>query len=88
VRHIDQASTKKPLLLDVVTSTKQGVGDWFPTFCLLILLFFSFKIFIRYFLYLHFKCYPKSPPYPPLPPDSRNYPFPLLVPGVPLYWGI
>jgi hypothetical protein len=25
------------------------------------------KFLIRYFLHLHFKCYPKSPPYPPLP---------------------
>jgi hypothetical protein len=29
-------------------------------------LFFNFfQIFIRYFLHLHFKCYPKNPLYPP-----------------------
>jgi hypothetical protein len=25
------------------------------------------SLFIRYFLHLHFKCYPKSLPYPPCP---------------------
>jgi len=34
--------------------------------------FFFFKIFIRYFLHLHFKCYPKSPLY--LPPALLPYP--------------
>jgi hypothetical protein len=29
---------------------------------------------------------PKVPPYPP--PHSPTHPFPLLGPGVPLYWGI
>jgi hypothetical protein len=43
--------------------------------------FFSLFL-IRYFLHLHFKCYPKVP-----------YTLPLLCPGVPgpgvpLYWGI
>ena len=28
---------------------------------------FLFLFLIRYFLHLHFKCYPKSPPDPPLP---------------------
>jgi hypothetical protein len=28
-------------------------------------IFFFFKFFIRYFLHLHFKCYPESPLYPP-----------------------
>jgi hypothetical protein len=41
---------------------------------------------IRYFLHLHFKCYPKSPPYPS--PHSPTHPLPLLGPGIPLYWGI
>ena len=50
-------------------------------------LFYSF--FIRYFLYLHFKCYPESSLYPPLPPPcSPTHPLPLLGPGIPLYWGI
>ena len=39
------------------------------------IIFFFFQFFIRYFLHLHFKCYPKSPlyplptllPYPPTP---------------------
>jgi hypothetical protein len=49
--------------------------------------FFFFQIFIRYFLQLHFKCYPKSPlyhphallPYPPIPTSW---------PWCSLYWGI
>jgi hypothetical protein len=43
--------------------------------------------FIRYFLHLHFKCYPKSPLCPP-PPWSPNHPLLLPDPGIPLYWGI
>jgi hypothetical protein len=46
-----------------------------------------FPIFIRYFLHLHFKCFPEIPLYP-LPPGSPTHPLPLLGPGVPLYWGI
>jgi hypothetical protein len=51
---------------------------------------FVFSFFMRYFLYLHFKCYPKSSLYPPtpLPTHSPTHPLPLLGPGVPLYWGI
>jgi hypothetical protein len=45
-----------------------------------------FKYFIRYFLHLHFKCYPKSLPYPS--PTLPTHPIPLLDPGVPLNWGI
>jgi hypothetical protein len=44
-------------------------------------LFFSI-FFIRYFLHLHFQCYPKSPENPP--PTL----LPLLGPGISLYWGI
>jgi hypothetical protein len=29
-----------------------------------------FQFFIRYFLHLHFKCYPESPLYPPPRPAS------------------
>jgi hypothetical protein len=49
---------------------------------------FSSKLFflIRYFLHLHFQCYPKSPPYPP--PNSPTHPLPLFGPGIPLYRGI
>jgi hypothetical protein len=41
---------------------------------------FIFFIFIRYFLHLHFKCYPKSPLYPPLallpnPPTPASWPW-------------
>jgi hypothetical protein len=46
---------------------------------------FFFKIFIRYFLHLHFKCYPESPLYPPPvllpnPPTPTSWPWysPLL----------
>ena len=51
-------------------------------------------IFIRYFLYLHFKCYPLSwfPHLTPLPsipsPCSPTYPLLLPGPGIPLDWGI
>ena len=46
--------------------------------------FFSF--FIRYFLHLHFKCYPKSPLYPPptllpYPPTPTSWPWSSPVLG-------
>jgi hypothetical protein len=49
-------------------------------------LFFLFlKYFlIRYFLHLHFQCYPKSPPLPS-PPTPIPPPLTLLGPGIPLY---
>jgi hypothetical protein len=40
-------------------------------FCLSFIVFF-FNIFIRYFLYFHFKCYPESSLYPP--PAMLPYP--------------
>jgi hypothetical protein len=43
-----------------------------------------FKNFIRYFLYLHFKCYQESSLFLPLP-CSPTLSLPLLGPGVPLY---
>jgi hypothetical protein len=46
--------------------------------------FFSF-LFIRYFLHLHFQCYPKSPL---CPPPLLTPSLPLCGPGVPLYLGI
>jgi hypothetical protein len=52
-----------------------------------LLSFLCFSFFIRYFLHLHFKCYPKSPLYPPLP-CSPTHSFSLSGPGIPLYWGI
>jgi hypothetical protein len=36
-------------------------------------LFFSKKIFIRYFLHLHSKCYPKSSLYPPGPASEATF---------------
>ena len=46
-------------------------------------------LFISYFLYLRFKCYPDSPLYPALAPALLpNPPTPASGPGVPLYWGI
>jgi hypothetical protein len=57
--------------------------------CLLFFLFLKniYLFFIRYFLYIHIKCYPESSLYPPsalLP----YHPLLLLDPGIPLYWGI
>jgi hypothetical protein len=51
------------------------------------LIFFQKQFFIRYFLHLHFKCYPESPLYH-LPPCSPAHPLLLPGPGIPLYWGI
>jgi hypothetical protein len=47
----------------------------------------SFLFFIRYFLYIHLKCYIKVP-YTLPTPCSPTHPLPLLGPDVPLYWGI
>jgi hypothetical protein len=58
--------------------------------CLLVYVYLTkliFLFFIRYFLYLHFKCYPKSSLYPHLP-CSPTHSLPLLGPGIPQYWGI
>jgi hypothetical protein len=50
--------------------------------------------FIRYFLYLHFKCLPLSwfplweSPFPFPLPCSLSHPLPIPGPGIPLYWGI
>jgi hypothetical protein len=50
------------------------------------LFLFFLQMFIKYLIYLHFKCYPESPLY--LLPCSPIHPLPLLGPGFPLYWGI
>jgi hypothetical protein len=52
--------------------------------------FFSNFIYflIKYFLHLHFKCYPKSPLYPSPPPCSPSHQLPVPGPGIPLYWDI
>jgi hypothetical protein len=42
---------------------------------------------IKYYLHLHFKCYPESP-YTLPPHCSPTHPLPLLGPGILLYWGI
>jgi hypothetical protein len=55
---------------------------------LFVCLFVCFYLFIRYFLYIHFKCCPKISLYPPPPPCSPTHPLLLLGPGIPLYWGI
>jgi hypothetical protein len=41
-------------------------------FSFLRFIYFYFIFLIRYFLHLHFQCYPKSPPYPS--PNSPNHP--------------
>jgi hypothetical protein len=49
------------------------------TLCSVQWLYFCKNIFIRYFLHLHFKCYPKSPPYPRhpflYPPTPNSWPW-------------
>jgi hypothetical protein len=60
--------------------------------------FFLIKIFFlffnRYFLYLHFKCYPLSwislrkPPVPSSLPLLTKHPLLFSCPSVPLSWGI
>jgi hypothetical protein len=52
---------------------------------LLLLLLFCFVLFIRYFLHLHFKCYPESPYILPLP-CSPTHPLLLPDPGIALTW--
>jgi hypothetical protein len=37
------------------------------------------KKFVRYFLHLHFQCYPKYPPYPPPTPLPTHFHFLVLV---------
>ena len=52
------------------------------------------SFFIRYFLHLHFKCYPPflvsslKVPYTLPTPCSPIHPLLLPGPGIPLYWGI
>ena len=43
--------------------------------------YYYYEYFIRYFLHLHFQCYPKSLPYPPLPypPTPTSWPWLSLV---------
>jgi hypothetical protein len=55
---------------------------------LVMIFFFSF-LFIRYFLYLHLKCYP-FPGFPSKNPLSllTNPPTPASCLGIPLHWGI
>jgi hypothetical protein len=48
--------------------------------CVCVCFFLSSSFFFRYFLYLHFKCYPESPPYPlpallPYPPTPTSWPW-------------
>jgi len=57
-------------------------------------LFFFLLLFIRYFLYLHFKCYTLSwyplwkPPIISSSLCSPTYPLPLPGPGISIFWGI
>jgi hypothetical protein len=44
-----------------------------------------FFFFFRYFLHLHFKCYPENPLYSPFSP---THPLLLPGPGILLYWDI
>ena len=61
-----------------------GAGPWDVIPCPFFLLSF-FLFFIRYFLHIHFKCYPESSLYPPptllpYPPTPASWPwhFPVL----------
>jgi hypothetical protein len=53
-----------------------------PSFCLFVfVVVFVLFFLIRYFLHLHFQCYPKSPPLPhpppfPYPPTPTSWPWP------------
>ena len=47
--------------------------------CLFVFPFFHFLFLIRYFLHLHFQCYPKSPLYPPPTPLSTHSHFLALA---------
>ena len=47
-----------------------------PFFQTMFIFFFFSFLFIRYFPYLHFQCYPKSTPYPP----------PTPYPPTPTFW--
>jgi hypothetical protein len=64
----------------VISEDRISVGKMSPPYCF-VLHFLSFLFyFIRYFLYLHFKCYPKSSLYPPLallpyPPTPTSWPW-------------
>jgi hypothetical protein len=59
----------------------EKVFFFFFKFCRVYSFSFFFTFFlIRYFLYLHFKCYPKSPLYPPptllpYPPTPTSWPW-------------
>jgi hypothetical protein len=60
--------------------TKGGTWHTANTCYLPNLSFFFFHFFIRYFLHLYFKCYPKSPLYPPpallpYPPTPASWPW-------------
>jgi hypothetical protein len=56
-----------------------GLKTWATTAQLLNFLFFFNFILIRYFLRLHFQCYPESPPYAPpqlpYPPTPTSWPW-------------
>ena len=49
----------------------------FPTFSTFFFNVQNYYFLIRYFLHLHFQCYPKSPPYPLLPyqPTPTSWPW-------------
>jgi hypothetical protein len=58
----------------------------FLSFPFLSFSFLFFSLFFRYFLHLHFKCYPESPLYPlhallPYPPTPTSWPWRSPVQG-------
>jgi len=71
------------------TLKKRSWRNRITILCRLISFFLIFS-FIRYFLYLHFKCHPSETiyPIPTPPPCSPTHPLPLPCPGIPLHWGI
>jgi hypothetical protein len=77
-----------------ITKTKLSIFNNKNIFISKIWISFFSLFYIRYFLYLHFKCYPLSSfsfqkPPTPFPFPLLNYlPTPTFLSNIPLHWGI